>query len=82
MTQSLLRHHSHVVLHHNHRMAVIHQAIQLHEQAIHILGMQPVGRFIQYIQCRPSGFALQFRCQLDALSFAADSSVAGWPRRR
>ena len=66
-----LRDYPHVMLHHNHGVTLVHQAIELDQQSVHVLGMQPVGRFVQHIQRGPTGLALQFRRQFYDVLIAA-----------
>ena len=59
------------MFHHDHRVASVHQVIELAEQAVDIPWMQAGGGFVQHVQGRATGIALQLGGELDALRFAA-----------
>ena len=60
-----------VVLHYDHRITQFHQSIELSHQSLNIRRMQSGRRFVEHVQCVSALVALQFRCELDALRFAA-----------
>ena len=61
---------AHVVFDDEHRIARVHQLVELYYEALHICRVQPASRLIKDIQSIAARDPLQFRCQLDPLGFA------------
>ena len=58
------------MLDHHHAVPGLDQPVELHQQAVDILRMQPVGGFVEHIQGRPTGHPLQLGGQFDPLRLA------------